>query len=87
MTIETGYALLGAALALLIVLGAFAIFIGTLTTRALSYFGRFKGFQASRNARDEMSFGGVIDESAPPPPAIQLPTEEEQPATKLEALN
>lgn len=63
MSEETSYVLLGALIALLVVLVAFTIFVGTVTTRAIGYAARFKGFQAGRNAQNEMTFTAKIDES------------------------
>jgi hypothetical protein len=82
---QTNFALLGALIAVAVVLlvlvavGLYAI------ARALGYAAHFKGFQASRK-NGAMSFGGVIDETKPEPPARITPVETPEDAA-FEALN
>ncbi len=73
MSQESGYMALGALIAVALVLLVLVV-LGVVAVRGLaSYFARFKGMQASRNARGEMTFGGVIDETPPPPRVVYLP--------------
>lgn len=65
MSQEMGYAALGALIAVALVL-AVLVWLGIKAARAAAgYVARFKGLQAGRNAKGEMTFGGVIDESRP----------------------
>lgn len=84
MTPETGFLLLGMLIAICVVLVAGAIFVGTLSIKGVRYVGRFKGLQASRNARGEMTFGGVIDEALPEP---ELTEDNENTSPPPEAMN
>ena len=88
MNQETSFALLGALVALLVVLVVFAIFVGTIAKRAIGYAARFKGFQAGRNANHEMTFSAKIDESPLDEDGYpELPLEPENEGADPEALN
>lgn len=60
---QTSFLLLGALVALAIVLVAFAIFVGVLVSKGIGYFGRFIGFQAGRDDKDKLTATFVIDET------------------------
>lgn len=60
---QTSFLVLGALVALLIVLVTFAIFFGTIGWKALGYAARFRGFQAGRDAKNQMTFTVAIDET------------------------
>lgn len=75
MNEQTGYLLLGALIAVTVVLLIGAMIGGVVVLRGLGYFGRFKGLQLSRNGKGDMSFGGVIDETPPEPALAGTPLE------------
>jgi len=82
---QTNYALLGALIAIALVLLLVVAGCGYLLLRGVSYFGRFKGLQASRKD-GAMTFGGIVDETKPePPPIVPLDAPEQDAA--FEALN
>ena len=84
MTSDTGFLLLGMLVMLSILLLAGVIFVGTLMIKGTRYVGRFKGLQASRNAKGEMTFGGVIDEVPPEP---EFAADDENTSPPPEAMN
>lgn len=67
MTNEQSFFLaLGALVAVAVVLLVVVIFGATVTLKVIGYAARFRGIQLGRNARDEMTFGGIIDETPAP---------------------
>lgn len=86
MTEQTSWALLGALIAVAVILLALVIFGLTIAAKAVSYAAKFKGFQAGRNAKSELSFSGIIDETPPPSPRRFEPADVE-PVLPPEALN
>lgn len=83
---QTNFALLGALIAVALVLLAVVAIGGFVLLRGLGYFGRFKGFQASRKD-GAMSFGGVIDETKPEPPRLEPIDVPAETITAPEAMN
>jgi hypothetical protein len=83
---ETSFALLGALIAVAVVLLALVVFGGVVAVRVVGYIARFKGFQGNRNAKNEMTFTAVVDETPPPAPgSLIIRAQDEPPAP--EALN
>ena len=86
MTNETAFALLGALIAVAVILLAVVVCGAMVLRWFIAYVGRFKGFQANRNTKNEMVFGGMIDETPPPPPRPRFEPVDE-PVLPPEALN
>jgi hypothetical protein len=82
---QTNFALLGALIAVALVLLLLVGAGGFLLLRGVNYFARFKGFQASRKD-GAMSFGGVVDETKPEPPRV-IPIDTPSEDASFEALN
>jgi hypothetical protein len=82
---ETAFALLGALIAVAVILLALVVFGGVVVSKLFAYVAHFKGFQGNRNAKNEMTFTAVIDETPPAPPRL-APVEHEM-TTGPEALN
>lgn len=84
---QTNFALLGALLAVAVVLLLVVSVGGYFVIRGASYFGRFKGLQANRKD-GSMTFGGIVDETPPPPkPSRFAPVETPAEDNAFEALN
>ncbi len=83
---QTNFALLGALIAVALVLLVVVGVGGFLLLRGVGYFARFKGFQASRKD-GSMSFGGVVDETKPEPSPRFAPPVEPSEDNAFEALN
>jgi hypothetical protein len=84
---QTNFALLGALIAVALVLLAVVAVGGYMLLRGVGYFARFKGFQASRKD-GSMSFGGVVDETpTPPKPPSFVPVDAPAEDNAFEALN
>lgn len=82
---QTNFALLGALIAVAVVLLLVVAVGAYVLLRLGGYFARFKGFQASRKD-GAMSFGGVVDETKPEPTRLVesiAPPED----TAFEAMN
>lgn len=85
---QTNFALLGALIAVALVLLLLVGLGAYLVLKGVGYFGRFKGLQANRKD-GAMTFGGIVDETPPPTrpssyvPAESTPTED----NAFEALN
>lgn len=80
MNEQTGYLLLGALLAITVVLLISGVIVLILGVKVADYIGRFKGLKLSRNGQGDMTFGGVIDERRPEPalrsaPPVDMPAE------------
>lgn len=82
---QTNYALLGALLAIALVLLLVVAGGGYLVLRGVSYFGRFKGLQANRKD-GAMTFGGIVDETKPEPRPV-VPIEMPDQDAAFEAIN
>lgn len=62
---QTNFALLGALVAVAVVLLVIVAFGGYLVLRGVGYMARFKGLQANRKD-GAMTFGGIVDETSVP---------------------
>lgn len=67
MTEQLAFSLLGALIAVASILFLVVVFGGWGLAKLVGYAGHFKGFQGNRNAKNEMTFTAVIDETPPPP--------------------
>lgn len=87
MTNETAFALLGALIAVACILLIVVVCGGIFLKWLVAYGARFKGFQGNRNAKNEMTFTAVIDETQPVEPGTLTLRAGDEPTFTAEDLN